>query len=171
MFKTYSIHICIRVVTVDDSIIFISPIYMYTPFPLHYSYQWLGCFKIQRFLSWIVAFYLAMIHAKRNSYGKFQPNQCGFRPTVTHFPIWAWRARKTPYLLYIKISILSQSFASRLIFWRINRWTNFIKEPTLWKYTFIDIYFITSWLYMMDEKCHFLYNKCVFSQCRVNFRA
>ena len=35
----------------------------------------LGCFKIQKFLSCIVAFYSPMMHAKRNSYAKLQVNK------------------------------------------------------------------------------------------------
>ena len=62
----------------------------------------IGCFKIQKLFSCIVAFYSPMIHAKRNSYAKFQQNRCGFGPPVMHSIILACQARNVQYLLYIK---------------------------------------------------------------------
>ena len=59
-------------------------------------------FQNSYFFCCIVAFYSPMMHAKRNTCAKFQQNRCGLGPPVRHFPVLAWRARKTPYLLYIK---------------------------------------------------------------------
>ena len=122
-------------------------------------------FKNSKILSCVVAFYSTMMHAKRNTYAKFQQDWCGFGTPVTHFPISARRARKPPYLLYIKkypralqVGPFSGELRGEQTFQK-NLCSKI--DSTLWKCTFILLYFIGSWLYTMDEKCqYFTINVC-----------
>ena len=140
------------------------------------SISWLGFFKIQTFFSCIVAFYSPMMHAKRNSYAKFHPNWCGFGPPVTHFMNSAWRALKNAKFTIHKKNqncpraLQVGSFCGE---WRGEQivWKNLCSkiDSTLWKYTFIVKYWNVHPSYTGLNQVY--YNKCIFSQCRIDFRA
>ena len=69
--------------------------------------QTLGCFKIQKFLSCIVAFYSPVMHAKGNSHAKFQQNRCAFGPPRRSFSISASAGSKNAIFTIHKKSKLS----------------------------------------------------------------
>ena len=85
----------------------------------------------------------------------------GLVPSITHFPISAQRAWKTQYLLYIAKRYCPRalqvgSFSGELTSEQtsLNNLCSIINSKS-WKYSFIVIYFIGSWLYRMEEKCQY----------------
>ena len=67
----------------------------------------LGCSKIQKFLSCIVAFYSPMMHAKRNSYAKFQQNRCVFGPPGhTFYDFGLAGSKNAKFTIHEKIKIV-----------------------------------------------------------------
>ena len=60
----------------------------------------IGCFKIQKFLSCIVAFYSPVMHAKGNSHAKFQQNRCAFGPPRRSFSDFGLRGLEKRHIYY-----------------------------------------------------------------------
>ena len=127
-------------------------------------------FQNLKYFSCIGAFHSPMMHAKRNSYAKFQQNRCGFGPPSLifwfrpsglekHHIYYIYKYQKCPRPLQVW-SFSVELTSEKKLCKRKNICSKI--DFTLWKYKFIVMYFIGSWLCRVDEKCQY-FTMCIFT--------